>query len=217
MEASRRMKRLRFLRTLVFVLFGLFNTARAEAQLLAPTITVSPSTTNVSIGDTVTFTIVAHCNLGVLTSFSCVFSGNQLINGGALPTNAILNTVNGILDLDSTITNTLTIKNVSAACAGTYTVKYSDLLGLLGLSSSAPITLNILPTVSAITSGSGMVANGFQLQFSGPTGSNCVIQASSDLKTWVPISTNVITGGVVSYIDAAAKAHPTRFYRAKLQ
>jgi len=212
MEVSRRMKRLRFLKTLVFVLFGLFNTARAEAQLLAPTITVSPPTTNVSNGDTVTFTITVHCNLGVLTADTCHFG-----NGSSLPANAAFNTTYGLLEVNSTITNTLTITNASSACAGNYTVNASDLFGILGLNSSATITLGILPTVNAVSSNSEMVANGFQMQFSGPSGSNVVIQASSDLKTWVPISTNVITGGVVSYIDTAAKTHPSRYYRAKLK
>ncbi|HTR41114.1 MAG TPA: hypothetical protein VMH87_05820 [Pseudomonadales bacterium] len=161
-----------------------------------------------------TFTIVAHCNVGVLTSLSCVLTNT--LTKGTVPTNVLFQTLSGVLNIDSTITNTLTIKNISSACAGTYTVKSSDLLGILGLSSSVPITLNILPTVLAVPGQAGMVANGFKLQFSGPIGSNVVIEASSDLIHWAPISTNVLTGGALSYIDTAAKANPSRFYRAQL-
>src|ERR1700722_19201880 len=73
----------------IFLVFGLF-TARAQAQLLAPTITVSASSTNVSIGDTVTVTVVAHCNIGVLSSATCLFSN------GSLPTNAVFSILSGL-------------------------------------------------------------------------------------------------------------------------
>jgi len=194
---------------IISTVFGLFAVAMAKAQLLAPAITVSPASTNVSNGDTVTFTITVHCNLGVLTADSCRFG-----NGSSWPVNALFNTVFGVLQVNSTITNTLTITNVSSASAGTYTIGASDLLGLLGLSSSATATVGILPTVTPVPSQTGMVSNGFKLAFAAPNGSNVVIEASSDFKTWVPISTNVVSGGVVSCIDAAAKAHPSRFYRA---
>jgi hypothetical protein len=34
---------------------------------------------------------------------------------------------------------------------------------------------------------------------------------------WSPISTNVITGGSVTYTDAVAKTQSGRFYRARLK
>lgn len=202
----------RWVRKMVILLvFGLFMMVRAQAQLLAPTITVSPSYTNVSNGDTVTFTVVAHCTLGVLNSDSCKY------NNGPLPTNATFTATAGILAIDSTITNTLTVRHVSSACAGTYSVTFSDLLGIITGNASTQITLGILPTLTPVPAQTGMASTGFKLQFAGPTGSNVVIQASSDLVHWVPISTNVITGGVVSYLDTAAKVYPSRYYRAKLR
>jgi len=195
----------------MFLVFGLF-TATAQAGLLAPTISVSPSGTNVSNGDTVTFTVVAHCTLGLLSSDSCQF------NNSSLPTNVTFTTVSGVLNVDSTITSTLTISNASAADAGTYTVKFSDLLGLLTGNASASVTLGVIPAVTAVPTQTGMVANkGFKLQFSGPTGSNLVVQATSDMKSWTSLSTNVIVNGSVTYTDAAATTVSCRFYRAKLQ
>lgn len=195
----------------ILLLFGLFNASTAEAQLLAPTIAVSCSSTNVPIGGSATVTVVAHCNLGVLDSESCLF------NNGSLPTNAVFSILSGVLNVNSTITNELTIRNITSASAGTYTVQYSDLLGLLSLSASAPINVNIIPAFTALTSGSGMIGKGFKLTFSAPAGSNVVIEATSNLKSWSPIYTNVAAGGTLSYTDTVAKTLSCRFYRAMLQ
>jgi len=62
-----------------------------------------------------------------------------------------------------------------------------------------------------------MTVNGFKIQLSGPAGSNYVIQASSDLKNWIPIATNAAPTGSISYTDAAAKNLALRYYRAKIQ
>ena len=56
-----------------------------------------------------------------------------------------------------------------------------------------------------------MTANGFQLRFLGPAGSNFVIQASSDLSSWVSISTNPAPTGTVTYVDGSAKTNTIRF------
>ena len=214
MEAKRRMNGRWFQKVVISLLFGLFITAKADAGLLAPSLSVSPLSTNVSNGDTVTINIQSSVTVGVLSSISCQFSG------GAFPTNASFTTTNGgsLLDLGGSVEATLTITNMSAASAGTYTFS-SSTVGLLGgiLTTKAPCTLTITPTVTGVTSGSAMVEKGFKIQFSGPTGSNLVIQASTDMKHWTPVYTNVITGGSVNYTDAAAMTAPGRFYRAKLK
>ncbi len=70
------------------------------------------------------------------------------------------------------------------------------------------------PTGYGTITGNYSTANGrFQLRVnnaSGPT--NFVIQASSDLKNWVPIYTNSGPFGV--YTDPNAGAYPYRFYRS---
>jgi hypothetical protein len=43
-----------------------------------------------------------------------------------------------------------------------------------------------------------------------------VIQASSDLKSWQPISTNMAVNGVIQIMDPHASDYPVRFYRAVL-
>ena len=53
---------------------------------------------------------------------------------------------------------------------------------------------------------------------SGPAGSNCVVQASTNLVNWSAISTNPLSGsGTVTITDATAASRNRRFYRALLQ
>jgi hypothetical protein len=211
MEYKRQLKRRWLLKTLIFLLFGMF-TAKAKAQeggLLPPIITVSPASATVQNGGTATFKIVTYCTLGVLSSVNWAFTN------GPLPSNVLVSTLNGLLMLDSSITNTLTITNVSAASAGTYSVEYTDLLGILTSHTTQQILVSVLPTVDVIAS--GIVSKGFKIQFSAPTGSNIVIQASSNLQSWTSISTNTVVGGSVSYTDTTATASSSRFYRAKLK
>jgi hypothetical protein len=207
-----------FRKTAIFLTFlGLFITVQAEAGLLAPSLSVSPASTNVSKGDTVTINVQSSVTVGVLSSISCQF------NGGALPANVSFTTSGGgnLLDLGGSVDAILTITNVSATSAGTYTFSAST-VGLLGglLTSTASCTVSLPPTVTAVTSGLGsprMVEKGFKIQFSAPTGSNLVIQASSDLTHWTPVWTNVVTGGSVTYTDVVAKTVSGRFYRARLK
>ena len=208
MEAKRWINGRWFQSVVISLVFCLF-TAKAEAQLAV--VSVSPTGTNVSNGDTVTFNASAYVTVGVLSSVTWSFSGKWW------PTNATCTSVQNLLNIDSSINSTLTISNFTPACAGTYTVTVTGgLLGLLGTASQS-VTLGVIPTVTGVASGSAMVTKGFKLQFSGPTGSNLVIQASSDLKKWTPICTNVIMGGFVTYTDAMATTVPGRFYRAMLK
>ena len=50
----------------------------------------------------------------------------------------------------------------------------------------------------------------------GPSGSNVVIQASTDLQTWIPLQTNLLGSGPLYFSDAQSPANVRRFYRARL-
>jgi hypothetical protein len=55
----------------------------------------------------------------------------------------------------------------------------------------------------------------FQFELTGPSGSNYVIQASTNLINWVPIATAVIpASGVITIVDPYATNFSRRFYRA---
>ena len=53
----------------------------------------------------------------------------------------------------------------------------------------------------------------FQLGFAGTTGSNYVLQASTNLVNWTPLSTNLATTNLFNLIDPRASNFPARFYR----
>ena len=55
----------------------------------------------------------------------------------------------------------------------------------------------------------------FQLQIAGRDGSIVVVEASTDLSNWVPISTNTLVNGVVVSADADSRKFNIRFYRAR--
>jgi hypothetical protein len=57
----------------------------------------------------------------------------------------------------------------------------------------------------------------FQLNFLGVPGSNYVLQASSNLLNWTPISTNTAMTNAFILFDPAATNYPQRFYRVQQQ
>jgi hypothetical protein len=52
-----------------------------------------------------------------------------------------------------------------------------------------------------------------QLGFMGVTGSNYVLQASTNLTTWMPLTTNLAATNWFNFIDPKATNFPYRFYR----
>jgi hypothetical protein len=115
--------------------------------------------------------------------------------------------INVVVPLVGTV-STLTLKEVASEDAGNFSVQVVNAVGSVTSSNATMIVL--ASTISSF----GMVANGFKLQLSGPTGSNIVIQASTDLNNWTSISTNLASAGGISYTDTAAQFLPFRYYRA---
>ena len=209
MEYKRQLNRRWFQKALIFLIFGMF-TAKAQGQLLPPpTITVQPASTNVQNEGTATFNITAKCSLSVISGVTWYYNGNPV----SLTNASVGVNVSGLLS--TTINSTLVINQVSTNCLGNYTAVVVNLLG--GAVTTSKAALGLLPTISAVPAATGLVSNGFKLQFSGPTGSNLVIEATSDFKTWTPVYTNLIVDGSVSYTDTAVKTYPGRFYRAMLK
>ncbi|MGV3774935.1 MAG: immunoglobulin domain-containing protein [Verrucomicrobiales bacterium] len=52
------------------------------------------------------------------------------------------------------------------------------------------------------------------LYLAGTNGQRLIIQGSQDLRTWTSLTTNVVTGGTISYTDSQATNYLNRFYRA---
>jgi len=57
----------------------------------------------------------------------------------------------------------------------------------------------------------------FQLSFAGVTGSNYVLQATTNFLTWTPIITNTAATNQFNLLDTNAAGFRYRFYRVKLQ
>jgi len=78
----------------------------------------------------------------------------------------------------------------------------------------ATVTITVLDTPLKFSSGV-MTPDGFQLQLSGPSLSTFIIQASTNLSDWTPISTNNSgQNGSVVYTDTEAANFRHRHYRA---
>lgn len=201
---------IRMLRTMICLMF-IGSTASIQAQLLGtpPIIAVQPLGLGVQNGGTAILTTTAVS----LTSMQFTW----LLNGKPVPaTNTTV--LNVVVPLVGTV-STLTVNHISAATAGNYSVQIKN--GVGSVSSSNAVVLVLTTTVSNVvnfvTAGTGLTSGGFKIQLSGPSGSNYVIQASSDLKTWVPIFTNTAPSGSLSYTDAVANSLSFRYYRAKIQ
>jgi len=107
---------------------------------------------------------------------------------------------------------TLALNDVSLGNAGAYDVVVSSPYGSV---TSSVVNLIIPPFVSApqITVGK----TDFTFLLSGPPGSNYVLQVSTDLLNWSPVSTSTIPVGGSINLTNAISGYNQCFYRACLQ
>ena len=138
------------------------------------------------------------------------------LNGTNIPNAKVSNITVPILN---TTLSTLTIPNASAANAGNYSVHVENGGGEINSGNGLLIVLDsvLQPVLTILSGGSHMTNGGFNLQLIKPASSNCVIEASSDLKNWIPVYTNSAASTNISYLDTAAVNLPNRWYRARLQ
>jgi len=73
------------------------------------------------------------------------------------------------------------------------------------------------PSLSITTGVTFGFTNGvFGFSMTGSTGSSVVIQASTDLQTWIPLQTNVLGSGPLYFSDTQSTTNTQSFYRAQL-
>jgi len=192
-----------------FVFIGFAEMGQAQILGGPPRIAVQPLGLAVQNGGTalITSTAISATPMKLYWYF----------NGQPVPTNNTT-TLNVSIPLLGTV-STLTIKNLSPANEGAYSLRVTNTANLSAVSSNATLIVlaNVLNVVNFIASETGMTTNGFKIKLSGPIGSNYVIQASSDLKSWVSLSTNAAPEGSVTYTDTTAVAISSRFYRAAIK
>lgn len=205
MNKKRQVSKYWQLKAAVCSVFFAFWAAKCHAQLgTPPIIAVQPLGGSVPKGGTISISSTAIS----LTPMNFVWN----INGHPVADPKVSNVV---VPLVGTI-STLTIKNASAADNGNFSLTISNAVGSV-TSINAPVTVLGIVAPLTLSIASADRAIGCGLQLSGPQGSNYVIEASTDLVNWVPISTNAAPSGSVSYMDTDATNHPVRFYRGRLQ
>ena len=59
----------------------------------------------------------------------------------------------------------------------------------------------------------GFTNGAFGFDVTGPSGSNVVIEASTDLQTWIPLQANLLGSGPLYFSDPQWTNYPERFYR----
>lgn len=187
---------------------------------------ISSSAASISQGDTLTYT-VGVTNLGpfaapavVLTDnlpqgfvviSSSASQGSISMAGGALVASLGTLAANNTATVSFTATPTFggTFVNTASVSGG-----YED---LDPANDSAQITTTVIsvvpPKLSVVMS--NMIVN---LTLSGEAGATYVIQASTNLSSWTPISTNTAAAdGFINYTDTNSPSFNTRFYRAVRQ
>ncbi len=100
---------------------------------------------------------------------------------------------------------------------GTYTVSVvaSDSVSLATNTFTVDIGL-LTPTAAQWLANSAAVAQKkFHMSLSGSDGANYIVEASTNLKSWIPVITNTPTGGLLIFTDNASTNMLYRFYRIR--
>ncbi len=158
-------------------------------QPTAPTFTLQPRSWDVVAGNNVTFSATAIGSPN--PTYQWKFNGANI--SGATSATYLTN-------------------NVQTNNAGNYTVVAANTYGSV---TSLVSHLEVYHSATATFTATGYTTNN-QVQFtvSGVTNSSYVIQASTNLINWTPISTNIAT---FIYLDSSTTNYPYRFYRALYQ
>ncbi|MDB6065209.1 MAG: hypothetical protein JWR26_1417, partial [Pedosphaera sp.] len=116
--------------------------------------------------------------------------------------------------LDGSLPTTNSLHYVAPfALSSNATVCANAFAGGFNNSVAASAVFTILPNL--VFSAPGGFTNGlFQVQLNGVAGRSYVLQASTNLVTWVPLSTNVPVASPFTLSDPGATNYPRRFYRA---
>jgi sugar lactone lactonase YvrE len=107
---------------------------------------------------------------------------------------------------------TLVLNDVGFRNAGTYDVVVTSPYGS-ATSSVVNLTVGVILSAPRVTGGK----TNFTFVLSGPAGSNYVLQVSTNLSYWSPVSTSTIPVSGSTTLSNAISGYNRRFYRAYLQ
>jgi len=106
-----------------------------------------------------------------------------------------------------------TITNVQSAHAGQFQVTVSNVVGPV---SSVPAILYVNAPLQLLNV-QKTVTGSLQMELIGRPQTNYVLQASSNLVTWISLVTNSSTNGIITFTDSNFITHPKRFYRGRVR
>ncbi len=170
--------------------FGLVDNLRVEVPAVAPAITVQPTNASVKVAGTAAFTVTATG----LPAPAYQWRRNAVPIPGA--TNA-----------------TYALTGVQTNQAGTYSVLVTNVAGSLR-SSNALLTL--LPAAPAqFTTVSALPGQTLQWSAVGDAGGYYILETSTDLSNWTPLTTLVATNGTWQFTTGAVTNEAQRYFRAR--
>jgi hypothetical protein len=73
------------------------------------------------------------------------------------------------------------------------------------------------PQILSSGGGLGVQNNKFQFTFSWAINTAVVVEASTNLQSWTPVSTNTLVNGTSAFTDSTWTNYPRRFYRVRSQ
>ncbi|HEV2692269.1 MAG TPA: YDG domain-containing protein, partial [Verrucomicrobiae bacterium] len=148
--------------------------------------------------------------------------------GAAAPTGLVRFKSNGTNAISGAVnlTNGATTLVVPAAALGSgsvmVTAEFADPAGNFNASTNSisqtiVVVATNAPTIGKISISPPKFDGTLQATLNGTPGQTFVLQASSDLIHWTPISTNVAdTNGFISIVESNAIAYPSRYYRGMM-
>ncbi len=138
-----------------------------------------------------------------------VFFTNQVsvTLSAANPGASIYYTLDGTLPTTNSTryTNAFILTNNTTVIAKAVAAGFND-----SAAASAKFSLGSFPTFNSVSFSTNGV---LQLSFSGVSGETYILQASTDLMNWTPISTNVAPANLFNFTDPNAANFSARFYR----
>jgi len=167
-----------------------------------PSIIQSPTSQIVEVGSDATFNVNAS---DPSVNYQWYFFATT--DTGYWPyTNLLYDVTN---EIPGATNSSLDITNVQSTNVGYFGVVVSN---LDGFARSWPANLTVYSDATPVLSGALNPTNGqFQLNISGVTGLNYILQASTNLVDWVPLWTNT---SPFSFAETNMPAYPQRFYRS---
>jgi hypothetical protein len=194
------------------------------------------SLTSVGAGNAGSYSIVVRNNYGSVTSTVATLTvnvppaittqpQNQTVAAGQRASFAVgasgATPLVYLWNLDGTnlygaTNSTLTLADVRAANAGSYTLVVTNIAGSV-TSAVATLTVTNPGIVLSLAGIASLTANGFTFQFSVPIGVTYIVVGSTDLQTWTPIVTNISLTGSAVFTDTAAISNRYRFYQVQVQ